>query len=117
MLFEQYGFNDDEQENFNHLAFFYALDTYYALLMKLLVYQVVGYYAKIGFGKVPLADWEELDSRTLQDKISQIEQGGIFREQLHIRNFLDGDLLSWYLNDCNKSIEHAIQEIIKRLKK
>jgi len=115
VLFEQYGFNDDEQENFNHLAFFYALDTYYALLMKLLVYQVVGYYAKIGFGKVPLADWEELDSRTLQDKISQIEQGGIFREQLHIRNFLDGDLLSWYLNDWNKSIEHAIQEIIKRL--
>ncbi|MGD0037967.1 MAG: N-6 DNA methylase [Bacteroidota bacterium] len=115
VLFQSYGFNEEEQEGFKHLAFFFALDTYYALLMKLLAYQVVGYYVRIGFGRLPLIEWELLNTNELKAKLAQVEEGGVFQDLLRIRNFLEGDLLSWYLNDWNSDIEEAIKEIIKRL--
>lgn len=113
-LFKSYGFKRDEQRNFSFLAFFFALDTYYGLLMKLLAYQVVGFYTLKEVTGLPLADWEKLDSSVLKEKLSELEEGGIFRS-LGIRNFLEGDLLSWYLNDWNEPIEKAIRNIIERL--
>ncbi len=115
-LFKSYGFKKDEQKDFNFLAFFFALDTYYGLLMKLLAYQVIGFYALKGVAGLPLAEWEKLDSETFKDKLAKLEEGGIFRsDPFNIRNFLEGDLLSWYLNDWNGPIEKAIRGIIERL--
>ncbi|MBM4161077.1 MAG: SAM-dependent DNA methyltransferase [Ignavibacteria bacterium] len=113
-LFRTYGFRKDEQKDFKPLPFFFALDTYYALFMKLLAYQVVGHYTLGTMVELPLAEWERHDSATLKDHLKQVEDGGVFR-QLGIRNFLEGDLLSWYLNDWNNSIEEAVREVIKRL--
>lgn len=115
-LFKSYGFKKDEQKNFNFLAFFFALDTYYGLLMKLLAYQVVGFYTLKNVAGLPLADWENFDPATFKDKLTALEEGGIFRaEPFNIRNFLEGDLLSWYLNDWNEPIEKAIKGIIERV--
>lgn len=115
-LFKSYGFKKNEQKDFDFLAFFFALDTYYGLLMKLLAYQVVGFYTLKNFAGLPLTDWEKLDTRSFKDKLAALEEGGIFRaEPLNIRNFLEGDLLSWYLNDWNDPIEKAIRGIIERL--
>jgi len=113
-LFKSYGFKKDEQKNLNFLAFFFALDTYYGLLMKLLAYQVVGFYTLKDVAGLPLAEWEKLDPISLKEKLGDLEEGGIFRS-LGIRNFLEGDLLSWYLNDWNESVETAIRAIIERL--
>jgi SAM-dependent methyltransferase len=113
-LFKSYGFKRDEQKNFSFLAFFFALDTYYGLLMKLLAYQVVGFYTLKNVAGLPLADWEKVDSLVLKEKLAELEEGGIFRS-LGIRNFLEGDLLSWYLNDWNDRIEKAIRGIVERL--
>lgn len=113
-LFKSYGFKKQEQKDFNFLAFFFALDTYYAVLMKLLAYQVVGFYVLKHVVGLPLSDWENLDSDSLKNKVAQLEEGGIFRN-LGIRNFLEGDLLSWYLNDWNNSIYQSISKIIERL--
>jgi len=113
-LFESYGFKKQEQKDFDFLAFFFALDTYYAILMKLLAYQVVGFYTLKNITGLPLAEWESLDSDSLREKLNELEEGGIFH-QLGIRNFLEGDLLSWYLNDWSNDIEQAIREIITRL--
>ncbi len=115
-LFKTYGFKKDEQEDFDFHAFFFALDTYYGLLMKLLAYQVVGFYTLKGISGLPLAEWEKHDSETFKDNLAKLEEGGIFRaEPLNIRNFLEGDLLSWYLNDWNISIESGIRGIIEKL--
>ena len=114
MLFTSYGFKKQEQLNFDLLAFFFALDTYFGLLMKLLAYQVVGFYTLKEIAGLPLTDWEKLDSESLKDKLAEMEEGGIFRG-LGIRNFLEGDLLSWYLNDWNKAIEEAVCGMIERL--
>lgn len=113
-LFKSYGFKKEEQREFNFLSFFFALDTYYGLLMKLLAYQVVGFYTLKNVAGLPLADWEKLDSAVLKEKLTELEDGGIFRS-LGIRNFLEGDLLSWYLNDWNDPIEKAIRGIVERL--
>ena len=113
-LFDSYGFKKQEQKHFDFLAFFFALDTYYGLLMKLLGYQVVGFYTLKDVAGLPLAEWEKLDSDTFKEKLSSLEEGGIFRS-LGIRNFLEGDLLSWYLNDWNEPIEKAIRGIVERL--
>lgn len=113
-LFESYGFKKQEQKDFDFLAFFFSLDTYYAILMKLLAYQVVGFYTLKNITGLPLAEWESLDSDTLRERLNELEEGGIFH-QLGIRNFLEGDLLSWYLNDWSDEIEQAIREIITRL--
>ncbi|MFZ5517886.1 MAG: Eco57I restriction-modification methylase domain-containing protein [Candidatus Zhuqueibacterota bacterium] len=113
-LFKSYGFKKDEQKDLNFLAFFFALDTYYGLLMKLLAYQVVGFYTLKNVAGLPLAEWEKLDTISLKEKLDNLEEGGIFRS-LGIRNFLEGDLLSWYLNDWNEGVETAIRAIIDRL--
>ena len=113
-LFKSYGLKKDEQKDFDFLAFFFALDTYYGLLMKLLAYQVVGFYTLKNVAGLPLSDWEKLNSAVLKEKLTELEEGGIFRS-LGIRNFLEGDLLSWYLNDWNDPIEKAIRGIVERL--
>ena len=115
-LFKSYGFKKEEQKDFNFLAFFFALDTYYALLMKLLAYQVVGFYTLRSVAGLPLSDWENLSSDQLLGKLKALEEGGIFRtEPLNIRNFLEGDLLSWYPDVWNEELTSAIRAIINRL--
>jgi len=115
-LFNSYGFKKKEQRDFSFLAFFFALDTYFGLLMKLLAYQVVGFYTLKDIAGLPLTEWETLDADALKDKLQNLEDGGIFRsEPLNIRNFLEGDLLSWYLNHWNPLIEQSIRTMIEKL--
>ena len=63
---------------------------------------------------LPLTGWESLANTELKDKLEKLEDGGMFRE-FGIRNFLEGDLISWYLNDYNPPIDSAIRDIVKRL--
>lgn len=113
-LFNTYGFSKNEQKDFNVESFFFSLDSYYALLMKLLSYQVVGYYTISKLTGLPLHEWEILSSDSLRSKCAELEEGGIFRA-LGIRNFLEGDLFSWYIQGWNETIYRAIQQIIKYL--
>jgi len=113
-LFTSYGFDKKEQKEFNAYAFFFALDSYYAILIKLLCYQVVGYYTISKLTGLPLHNWENIDSETLKRKLELLEEGGIFREA-GIRNFLEGDLFSWYTQAWDDDIYRAIKQIIAHL--
>jgi len=113
-LFTSYGFSKKEQKDFNVLAFFFSLDSYFALLMKLLSYQVVGFYTLKDLAGLPLHDWETYSSDDLRKKCGELEEGGIFRN-LGIRNFLEGDLFSWYIQAWNDKIYAAIKQIINHL--
>ena len=113
-LFTSYGFSKKEQKDFNTLAFFFALDSYYALLIKLLSYQVVGFYTLKDLTGLPLHDWEICSSDNLRHKCEKLEEGGIFRN-LGIRNFLEGDLFSWYIQAWNDEIYKAVKQIITHL--
>lgn len=113
-LFTSYGFSKHEQKDFNVHAFFFALDSYFALLMKLLSYQVVGYYTFSKLTGLPLREWGSLPKDELQKKCDELEDGAIFRS-IGIRNFLEGDLFSWYTTAWNENIYNAVQQIIKHL--
>lgn len=113
-LFTSYGFSKKEQQNFNVLAFFFALDSYYALLIKLLSYQVVGFYTLKDLTGLPLHDWENCSSENLRQECEKLEEGGIF-QNLGIRNFLEGDLFSWYTQAWNDEIYKAVKQIISHL--
>ena len=113
-LFTSYGFDKKEQQNFNVYAFFFSLDSYFALLMKLLSYQVVGFYTMKTLTGLPLHGWNKFDIGILKNKLELLEEGGIFRD-VGIRNFLEGDLFSWYTQAFNKEIYRAIKQIIDHL--
>ena len=113
-LFTSYGFSKSEQKDFNVFAFFFALDSYYALLMKLLSYQVVGFYTLKDLTGLPLHDWGNLPSEYLRRKCEELEEGGIFRS-LEIRNFLEGDLFSWYTQAWSEAIYKSVKQIINHL--
>jgi hypothetical protein len=110
-LRRSYGFRRRDQVDL--LPFFFALETYFTLLMKFLAYQVVGYYLDRKMG-LPLADWEKFGSERLREEVTELDSGGIFRER-KIRNFIEGDLFGWYLSDWEEPIENAVRELIRRL--
>jgi len=110
-LRRSYGFR--RRDYVDLLPFFFALETYLTLLLKLLAYQVVGYYLERKMG-LPLEGWENFGSERLCGELTELDSGGIFRER-GIRNFIEGDLFGWYLSDWEESIENAVREIIRRL--
>ena len=79
--------------------------------MKLLSYQVVAYYTMRELTGLPLHDWENANSDGLKRRLEMLEEGGLFREA-DIRNFLEGDLFSWYTEAWNDEIYRAIKQII-----
>lgn len=95
--------------------FFFALHTYFAILVKLIVWLALSRYLSPVL-KAPL--FEELGCCTSEELLAHLrkmEQGGLFREVFHIENLLEGDFFAWYLYTYNDPIENAIRSIIARL--
>lgn len=91
---------------------FFAVHTYYAILIKLIAWLVISRYTiKLGpsFGKLSTLSPEELKKELLK-----MEHGGIFRE-FGIRNFLEGDFFGWYLQVWNEPIEQVVRKVIEIL--
>ena len=95
------------------LPLFFSLETYFALFIKLLAYQVVGFYLHRKVG-LPLAGWETYPSHKLRDHLERLDQGGMFRE-MKILNFIEGDLFGWYLSEWSPPIEEAVRNLVTRL--
>lgn len=91
---------------------FFALHTYYALLIKLVASLAAARFA--GAGHAPLSGLTAKQGSTLRDALADLERGGLFREY-GIRNFLEGDFFGWYLAAWDEDIEDAISRLIQRL--
>jgi hypothetical protein len=50
-------------------------------------------------------------SEKLREKLRELEDGGIYRH-LGIKNFLEGDLFSWYLDGWDDNIEKIIRQMV-----
>lgn len=110
-LRRSYGFGKLDEVQL--LPFFFSLETFFSLLMKLLAYQVVGYYLNRKIG-LPLAEWDTHPSERFREELTKLDEGEIF-SRMGIRNFIEGDFFGWYLSDWNPSIEQALRELVKRL--
>lgn len=91
---------------------FYALHTYYALLIKLVASLASARFA--GDGKSPLSNLSNKEGEALRQAFEELERGGLFREY-GIRNFLEGDFFGWYLAAWNEDIEVATSNLVHRL--
>jgi len=91
----------------------FCLQTYYALLMKLLASHVVNSFWKVSGS--PLANIRDArSSGDLHNMLTELEQGGIFRH-LSVTNFLEGDLFSWYLASWTDKLEKTVRDMAGRL--
>lgn len=99
---------------------FFAIHSYYATFIKLLAVQIVHFYARTKVARI--ADHEPVtlqqavgqDSEGLRQYLRTMEEGGIFRH-LGIRNFLEGDFFSWYVEDWTPEIAEALRSVMRQL--
>jgi methylase of polypeptide subunit release factors len=91
---------------------FFALHTYYALLIKLIASLAAARFA--GDSATPLSDLASKQGDQLRQAFADLERGGLFREY-GIRNFLEGDFFGWYLAAWDHDIEEATSKLVQRL--
>ncbi|MCD6405040.1 MAG: SAM-dependent DNA methyltransferase, partial [Planctomycetes bacterium] len=91
---------------------FFALHTYYALLIKLVASLAAARFA--GGSSAPLSVLAGKEGENLREALADLERGGIFKEY-GIRNFLEGDFFGWYLAAWDDDIEEAVGELVRRL--
>jgi SAM-dependent methyltransferase len=89
---------------------FFALHTYYALLIKLVASLAAARFAG-GGTTVPFAEFAGKEGDALKEVFVELERGGLFR-QYGIRNFLEGDFFGWYTAAWDAQIEEAVTKII-----
>ncbi|MGC7929589.1 Eco57I restriction-modification methylase domain-containing protein [Lysinibacillus sp. VIII_CA] len=104
-------------ENSDEYKIIYSLQTSYAIIIKLLAFNVL---SKIRFNTnmLDLNSLATAQSEALRSKISEIEDGGIFKD-LGMLNVFEGDFFSWYCSDeqWNEEIAENIRVIFALLSK
>lgn len=91
---------------------FFAIHTYYALLIKLVASIASARFA--GRGAKPLSSLTGATGQELHDAMKDVEDGGMFR-QYGLRNFLEGDFFGWYLHAWTPEVAGAVASLIARL--
>ncbi|HUT02656.1 MAG TPA: N-6 DNA methylase [bacterium] len=91
----------------------FAVHTYYAILIKLLAAETVSSFSPLRMSPLKrLVDAPT--SEKLRLELQELERGGIW-SKLGIRNFLEGDLFSWYIDAWNERLERTIRRMVETL--
>ena len=91
----------------------FSVHTYYAIFIKLLAAEIVTSFSPLGTSILKKLI-NAPTSKKLREELQNIEQGGIW-SQIGIRNFLEGDIFSWYLNAWDDRLEKAIRTMTQAL--
>lgn len=113
-LAEEYGLRGSVDCN----KLLFAIHTYYAFIMKLLVAEVAYLYGSGKFYKSYIAELDDAYSRSgvegLRETLRELESGGVFRGLLGIENFLEGDYFSWYLEELDQELAESLADVARR---
>lgn len=110
---ENYGFSKGELEKVDGLKLFYAIQTYYALILKLLAAQVAArFYDSTACEYIKRL--REAEGEEFRELLFFLESGYVYK-WFKIRNFLEGGPFGWYINEWNDEIGGAVKEIVKEL--
>lgn len=120
------GYNvDSSNDKINTLADYYgitqakpaellfALHSYYAIFMKFLAAEIVSSFSLIGVSIIKKCAAASTSAK-LRYEMEYIEHGGIW-SQLGIRNFLEGDIFSWYLDAWDDHLAEMVWSIVHTL--
>ena len=91
----------------------FAVHTYYALFMKMLAAEIVASFSPLGTSTLKKLISAPTSAK-LRDELQSLEQGGIW-SHLGIRNFLEGDIFSWYLDAWNEDGAGAVRAMTHSL--
>jgi hypothetical protein len=109
-----YGFTEDEIRSIDGVKLFYAIQTYYSLILKLLAAEIAARFYDSAAGEFLKNLLRIENCEELRRKLDLLEKGFVYR-WYGIRNFLEGEMFSWYIDEwCNEVCE-VIKEIIKEL--
>jgi hypothetical protein len=92
---------------------FFAVHTYYALLMKLLAMELASLQGGALVGSFVAALPAATDEQ-IRGNLTNLENGGAFA-LLGINNFLEGDFFGWYLDVWNGELADAIRALARQL--
>jgi methylase of polypeptide subunit release factors len=102
----------------DYSALFFAVHTYYALVMKLLAAEVAYLFGASRWLKSYVTELEDANMKGLdvfKRALEDLESGGVFKKFLNITNFIEGDYFSWYLEELDQETVNKIAELAKRL--
>ncbi len=91
----------------------FSVHTYYGILIKLLAAEIVSSFSPLGMSTLKKLISAPTSAK-LRSELETLEQGGIW-SQLGIRNFLEGDLFSWYLDAWDDSLDSAVRNMVRTL--
>ncbi len=100
-------------DNPNTAELLFAVHTYYAVFIKLLAAGTIASSSRMGLSILKQLV-ESPTSEDLRGQLRLLEQGGTW-SQIGVRNFLEGDLFSWYLDAWEDLCDKAIRGIIRNL--
>lgn len=94
--------------------FFFALHSYFALLVKLIAWLALSRHLGPRVGAPLFEELERASSSELVARLRKMEQGGVFRE-FGIENLLEGDFFAWYLYAYGETVEDGVRALVTRL--
>lgn len=111
-LAKYYRIKAKNEKEFKKLLF--AVQTYFALVMKLIVAEVMSNYSQGRLSGSYLLRLKETED--IKREIKDLEdEGGFFQKIMQVRNFLEGNYFSWYIDEWNSQTEKGIRSIIETL--
>ena len=90
----------------------FALHSYYAVFIKLLAAEICSALSPIPTSVIRRCH-DAVTSDALHNELTDLENGGIWA-QIGIRNFLEGDIFSWYISEWNTQISSSIRKLLSR---
>jgi len=105
-----YGF----KEEVDGLKLFFAIQTYYALIIKLLAVEVCARF----YNSLAGSFFKEVENAITQGNLKEVLEkleSGWYYTYFGIKNFLEGGFFNWYIYEWDKKIEDAVKEVIRTL--
>ncbi len=112
---ELYGFEGGELKGVDGVKLFYAIQTYYSIVLKLLAAEVAArFHDSAASTYIRALKGATGSPENLRDELLFLESGAVY-SWYGIRNFLEGEVFSWYLDEWNGEIYAALRDVIDKL--
>ena len=109
----EYGFTPTEARKVDGIKLFFAIQTYYTLVIKLLSAEVASRFYDHSIKSFMEDINRALSSGTIKSRIERLESGDIYNSY-GIQNFLEGELFSWFIDEWDTEIEEIIVAICEK---
>jgi hypothetical protein len=112
---ELYGFRGKELEEVDGVKLFYAIQTYYSLVLKLLAAEVAArFHDSVVSMYIKRLVESSRDSDSLRKELEFLESGMVYA-WYGIRNFLEGEFFGWYLNEWDEDVYRVVKNVVGKL--